>query len=63
VGRTRSREPSEGGGGRGEVGKQGDMTPDLGEEGEGAKEGGPEVWAPRPRQARQDGGAVGDDPE
>jgi hypothetical protein len=45
------------------VGKQGGMAPDLGEEGEGAKEGGPEVWAPRPRQARQDGGAVGDDPE
>jgi hypothetical protein len=39
------------------------VVSDLGEEGEGAEEGGPEVRAPRPGQARPDGGAVGDDPE
>jgi hypothetical protein len=37
--------------------------PNLGEEGERAEEGGPEVGPPRLRRARPDGGAVGDDPE
>lgn len=60
------REPSEVGGWKGERWESGGtppVAPDLGEEGEGAEEGGPEMRAPRPRQARPDGGAVGDDPE